>query len=250
MSTESAGSALGAVRHGLESSAEVDPEGESSCSVFERPRSHGRFVWMTAMRWLLMLLVPLSLLPDGAAARQRDLGVWATGGPTLVVGEASDFLDGGWGGGLGIGLPLFSGLAFRGEGRFVRLAEDRDPGGSATNAVLSMTGGIEAELGQWWLRPWVWSGWGMFANRARTRVAGHSSGYTDWTTGVVFGAGIRLRPAAQFAITVGIDVARPGVLDFGRYDGAPPGATRVRTDPAFLSIQAGVRWYPGAGRTR
>jgi opacity protein-like surface antigen len=193
-----------------------------------------------------VVLVSIALRVTAVSAQDHGTSAWLVAGPTLLVGEASDFLDGGWGGAAGLAVPLGSWLAFRGEGRFMRLTADRDPGGAANNDVFATTAGLEAELGNGWLRPWAQLSAGLFANRSTATATGRRERHTTWAAGTSVGGGLRVRLSRRLATSAGVDVSRAGSLDYGRYGGSPPDITRVRTRVAFLSVQLGLQLRLGA----
>jgi opacity protein-like surface antigen len=190
------------------------------------------------------VLLSIALIAPATALRAQEQGtaVWVVAGPTLLVGEADDFLDGGWGGAAGLAVPLTSWLAIRGEFRFLGLSVDRDPGGEANNTVFAATSGLETEFGHWWLRPWASLSVGLFANRSRITVSGRHEGRTTWAAGTSIGGGLRAGLSEHLAASAGVDVSRAGKLDYGRYGGATPDFGHVRTSAAFLSVQLGLRW--------
>lgn len=194
----------------------------------------------TSAVWGILLIIGL-VHPIHAKAQVTDpiweVGLAATG--NLLVGAASDFLDGGFGllgfGGRRVGESVW----FRGDVLYFRLDSDEAASESADNAILSFGFGPELVLGGSSVRGYVRGVIGLVANlqsRSNSSLGAESS----WAGMFGGGVGVRFRlgsSARAPALDLGGDVLRTGNLDFVRTE-LLQGV--VRENVAILSLRAGL----------
>lgn len=191
---------------------------------------------------LSTLLLTLATAPP-AIAQSNGASVAVRVGPQLMAG-GGEILDGGWSFGLAASRsvgPRF--LSVSAEVRFNRLETDEDPGGRATNGLLTLLAGVEAELGQGRLRPWGSVSGGLLGNRSTVRSRAGTDRHTEWAPALGVAAGVRTRLRDGLHLDLSGEVLRAAELGVARYDGDPGGAREIRVEPALLSLQATLRLY-------
>jgi opacity protein-like surface antigen len=207
-------------------------------------------LWAGSVATAAVLCALAGAVPLSAQGRTQGLhlgGGWVGG---LLVGDASDFLDGGSG-------PWIS-LEWRGERRaslgatvtaeWVRLADDTDEltGARARNSLLSVSAG--PTLGVWLgpARPWV----GGFAGVTLSRWSTEWSGQRGRGSASAFawgaGAGLQVRlTAGNHPVSIGGEarLTDTGTLSFARapaFDPPPAPTGLISRDVALLSLRVGV----------
>jgi hypothetical protein len=169
------------------------------------------------------------------------------GAADLLVGNASDFLDGGLGGFLGVEYRLDAGdhLRLYVDGGWSALKDDRDPilATTAENAVFTILGGprLVGHFGP--LRPFVAPSLGILGVRWRFepgRIGGDDAG-TE--TGLAWGAhaGLAVSIGSDYPLELGLEgrLLQAGEYGFARAP-APSGgdsAGFVRTDFGVISVR-------------
>lgn len=213
--------------------------------VKARASRWARFVGAAAVVYALAGAVPL--FAQGGAQGLHAGGGWVG---DLLVGDASDFLDGGYG-------PWIS-LEWRGERRaslgaavtaeWVRLADDTDEptGARARNSLLSVS--VGPTLGVWLgpVRPWVGGFAGVTLSRWSTEWSGQKGRGSDsafaWGAGV--GLQVRLTEGNHPASIGGeARLTDAGTLSFARapaFDPPPAPTGLISRDVALLSLRVGV----------
>jgi opacity protein-like surface antigen len=196
-----------------------------------------------AVVWLLAAALPSS-------AQSPDLYLGGGWGAALLIGDSSDFLDGGDG-------PWIS-LEWRGERRaslgaavsaeWVRLADDADEGtgARARNALLTASAG--PTLGVWLgpVRPWLGGFVGVALGRWSTEWSGLEQGGSAAALSWGAGAGLQARVSrGDHPVSLGAEarLTDTGTLDFARapaLDQPPQPTGLIARDVAMVSLRAGI----------
>jgi opacity protein-like surface antigen len=196
----------------------------------------------------LCLLAPSAPLSAQAAAPGLHVGGgWVA---DLLVGDASDFLDGGSG-------PWVS-LEWRGAGRasigaavtseWARLADDTDEstGARARNSLLSVSAG--PTLGVWLgpVRPWLGGFAGVTLSRWSTQWSGQRGRGSDAAFAWGAGGGLQVRlTSGAHPLSMGAEarLTDTGRLDFARapaFDPPPAPTGLITRDVVLLSLRLGI----------
>lgn len=197
---------------------------------------------------ILAWLVPFPGIAQGTTA-SLTLDV----GPTLLVGEASDFLDGGVGGRIGASVrPRSSRVAvLRGAVGYLPLDDVRDPfAGTLENTLVTV--GVGAEVRPPWrvAQPyggvWIlgvgnrWDAGGSGTAPGPGGAAGSTG--TEWALGWGGTVGLLIRLEDRLHLDVAGQITDPGRLEFLRFgSNEPTTSVLVSQDVAMLSLSAGLR---------
>jgi hypothetical protein len=174
---------------------------------------------------VLLLFTPSAMMAQEAASNEPDprdkIPRWEVGAAvigSLLVGDASDFLDGGLGILGAVGRAASGPLWIRADVSYLGLDADASPSERADNAILSL--GVGPELGVGWpgLRFYLRGSAGLMANfQSRSRLSLPEE--TTWAGMLGGGLGIRIRLSSgshPVALDLGGDVFKTGELAFAR----------------------------------
>lgn len=188
-----------------------------------------------------------------AAAQEGRARAWSVGArvsANQVVGDASDFLDGGIGAGLSLAWSPrhLHGLGLRADGVWSPLDGDVDglTGARADNTLLSLVAGPTFEIPVGPVHPWVagWVGWTTSRWEARSSEGHRRGTRTAATWGGSAGLRIRLSDGSRpLALRLEAGLNDTGELSFAR----APDPTRpteptgvIERDVAILSLGVGL----------
>jgi hypothetical protein len=198
---------------------------------------------------LCLLTGALALLLPSESTGQEPPRFRIGGGAAadLLVGNASDFLDGGVGGFVGVEYRLDAGdhLRLYVDGGWRALKDDRDRilATSAENSVFTILGGprLVGHLGP--LRPFVAPSLGILGVRWRFEPGRAGGDDAGTETGFAWGAlaGLAVSIGSGHPIEIGLDgrLLNAGEYDFARVP-APTGGSSagfLRTDFGMISVR-------------
>jgi hypothetical protein len=196
----------------------------------------------------LALAVFLGQAPAGLEAQERGGTAAVSAGAVLglLVGDDSDFLDGGIGSWAAVRWQSgSSGFGLAGTLTWLPLDEDSDglTGARANNAFIAVLAGptLSAELGP--VRPWVGLLGGAVAVRSTRETEAQVVHATDAAFGWWGGGGLAFPMGRSVALEVEAGLTGTGTLAFARapaLDGQAPTGLLWR-DVTLLSLRLGVR---------
>ena len=193
-----------------------------------------------AYLWLSNAVVTAVLA--GSPASAQSVPGWSVGvsaSASLIVGNASDFLDSGFGVALVGSLGVARHISVRADGMLIPLANSTIADETAGNTLVVLGLGPEVHVPLSAITLFANPLLGIAAN-VQSRTNSVLAETTDWAVAFGGGVGLRMDAAPTWSLELGGDIVKLGELEFAR----PAASSLLLTeDPAVLRVHLGFRLH-------